>query len=101
MIHDPDKWRRVQQVVTDARSRDLSARDAFLQSALGSDRELLAEARALLASNDDSSGTVEMTAHLAHNPPASSGEGRFPAGTLFANRYRIVTLLGRGGMGEV
>ncbi len=35
-------------------------------------------------------------------PIAVAGaEGRFRAGTLFAGRFRIISALGRGGMGEV
>jgi serine/threonine-protein kinase len=39
--------------------------------------------------------------HTSSAPSAAFDEGRFPPGTLLADRYRIVGILGRGGMGEV
>ena len=47
---------------------------------------------------------IGAAAHPPSQPSQSSSvpeEGRFVAGTLVAGRYRIISLLGRGGMGEV
>ena len=50
-------------------------------------------------------GNATETLAMRQKPPSSSStsseDGRFPPGTLLSERYRLISIIGRGGMGEV
>ncbi len=51
--------------------------------------------------NGNDTRTVHSSSSSASSSSSGGEEGRFPAGAVIAGRYRILGLIGHGGMGEV
>ncbi len=59
------------------------------------------ECAAPLVADGNATETIAMRQKPPSSTSASSEDGRFPAGTLLSERYRLISIVGRGGMGEV
>jgi len=84
------------------------ARSAFIEQACAGDEELRQQVLLLLASEANTAGFVEAPApEVAVKRPIgnedvrrSPSADRFLPGAILAGRYRVVAILGKGGMGE-
>jgi tetratricopeptide (TPR) repeat protein/predicted Ser/Thr protein kinase len=79
-----------------ALEREGPDRDAFLAAACGDDTALREEVESLLRFHE-----LDSTGLPTPAPPAPEQQRSFAPGFVFAMRYRMVTRLGRGGMGDV
>ncbi|HOB76128.1 MAG TPA: serine/threonine-protein kinase [Phycisphaerae bacterium] len=103
----PQRHEQIKKLFLASCELEPPARSAFLEQACAGDPELQAEVESLLAFHHPATILEEVTADVpvqesASSPGAASdAQARFLPGTIIADRYRIVNLLGRGGMGEV
>ena len=107
-----DEARRLAEIVLHAAALETEARDRYLRHVSGDEPALVAKARRRLQSAlmTGSSFLAEPAGRLlTTSVVGAEGRATHPAaeptcllsGTLLGERYRVVSFLGRGGMGEV
>ncbi len=99
----PEQWERIEKLFQSAMELEPAEREAFLARACGDDQLLRREVESLLVYQAAAGGLIEGAIHNAAGLLAntSSEKARFTPGTTLNKRYRIIGLLGKGGMGEV
>jgi serine/threonine protein kinase len=97
---NPEQWEKVKELFDAALRYEPGERRRFLEQACSDGGELIEEVVSLLASHEEAGSfiagdAIEDAAHLLIDGAAEPHCGRF------ISHYQLLSLLGRGGMGEV
>ncbi len=95
----PERWRQVKEIFQSALDRAPGQRSAFLSEACGLDKALRKEVESLIASHEKDGSFIDSPAYqVAAQELAEDHE--LKAGQTIGH-YQVLSMLGRGGMGEV
>lgn len=103
----PERWQQIEELYQAALEREGEQRASFLREACADDTALLNEIASLLAARKEAAGFLEQSivatsGTVNSNPTDATGAPK--SAKLIGQQlkhYQIVTLLGKGGMGEV
>lgn len=95
-----DEWQQINDLFHAALEREPGARAAFLAQDCAGDEGLRLEVESLLASHDPSDNFIESLAPDLAAGLLAESHARLATGQSVGN-YRVMALLGAGGMGEV
>src|SRR2546425_724527 len=96
----PERWQQLKQIFQSALDRNPAERSAFLRQACADDPALRSEVESLISSHNEAGDSIEaMAAEAATEMLADEQPG--PILGKHIGHYEVLSLLGRGGMGEV
>src|SRR5438876_9976504 len=95
-----DLWQQVQQLFDAALQQSPEKRQQFLERECGSKQELRREVESLLAAHDESGSFMAEPAVAGMAEVLRRTTTRFKPGDT-VGAYKVLDLVGRGGMGEV
>jgi eukaryotic-like serine/threonine-protein kinase len=100
MLMEPELWRRITDLFDEAMTRGPKERIAFLEEACEGDRDLREQVERLVKSHEKSGNFLESSAFAVAPELLTDERAGASVGELIGH-YRIESLIGIGGMGEV
>src|SRR5205823_5855675 len=100
MLMEPELWQRITDVFDEAMTRGPKERIAFLEEACEGDRDLRKQVERLVKSHEQSGDFLESSAFAEAPELLTDDRASASVGELIGH-YRIESLIGIGGMGEV
>ena len=96
----PERWQQVKELFNSALEREPGHRPAFLDEACRGDEHLRGEVESLLSSHEREGNFIDSPALELAADLITGSQSTMAAGKILGS-YRILSILGRGGMGEV